>query len=152
MIEILNQKFPEEITMNILKFMRHETADIINDEIENIRCNCSRKFKPRKHFLTCFCCKKKICMRCKVYDKNIQGEEGDEIYCGICLIDGVCDLAYATDLERVNFKRGTFDYIRFLYYDEDFTNDQIKAELYHNDEYYFNCSEDSQYLVEYDYS
>jgi hypothetical protein len=34
MIEILNQKFPEEISMNILKFMRHETADIIKKELE----------------------------------------------------------------------------------------------------------------------
>ena len=37
MIEILNETFPEEISLNILKFMTHPTADIIKPEIAKIQ-------------------------------------------------------------------------------------------------------------------
>jgi sialic acid synthase SpsE len=39
MIEILNEKFPEEISFNILKFMSHPTADIIKPEIDKVLFN-----------------------------------------------------------------------------------------------------------------
>jgi hypothetical protein len=80
MIEILNEKFPEEISFNILKFMSHPTADIIkhayNHELFNheddaesflfswtmcgvLRYDCFECGKRKTKNMYCFkCCKK----------------------------------------------------------------------------------------------
>ena len=100
MLETLNETFPEEISMNILKFMTNETAVIIKKEIKNIRCNCTRKLKPMRYFINCYECEKKMCMTCRVYDKNTQGRNGDEIICGICSIDHLCYLDSLESLEK----------------------------------------------------
>ena len=49
MIELLNEKSPEDISFNIMKYMSHPLADIIKEERLNVRCNC-KEYKLIKPF------------------------------------------------------------------------------------------------------
>ena len=118
-IETLNEYFPDDVAMNVLKFMRHPTTEAL----EVLKCRHCDHFhcQTSRYIMTCGKCKRMICRECekhwydKFQDYGHPDLKGDTLFCLECLIEHYEYFEMMSNSGCGNFKRGTFDRIKNNY-------------------------------------
>jgi hypothetical protein len=120
MIETLNEYFPDEIAMNILKFMQHPTAEALKKARKCPHCE-HLECRTQRYIMTCGKCNRHICRECeshryeKFQDYGHPDLHGDTLFCLECLIEHYEYFEMMSNSGYGNFKRGQFNRIKDNY-------------------------------------
>ena len=107
MMEELRNKLPEELVWNVVKYLQHPLAELIQDDA---MCGVCNDLIPLHH--KCDYCKNRFCVRHTDYEKVIK-TSGDYLACIECLFNRFDEFLDLTKTDKfVRFHRGLFDHVR----------------------------------------